>query len=160
MRYLTYIVIVALQVAVIFPAFGQNVKKANKKIASYEYAKAIPPLEKIVEKNRKDKEEAILLLAHCYRMINNDVEAAKYYGMAIQQKDLSPEVYYNYGQTLRTLEHYEKAKEQFLEYARLAPEDERGQLLAGYCEKMKEWSGLPVKHEVHNVVSLNSPFAD
>ncbi len=160
MRYLTYLVIIAVQMAIVFPATGQSMKKANKKTASYEYSQAIPVLEKIIEKDKKGKDEATVLLAYCYRMINDDEKAAKYYAMAIKQEDLAPEVYYYYGQTLRTLERYGEAREQFLEFAELCPDDERGHMMAGYCEQMKEWSKLPIKNEVHNVSSLNSPFAD
>jgi outer membrane protein OmpA-like peptidoglycan-associated protein/tetratricopeptide (TPR) repeat protein len=160
MRYLRYVLIVATLLVATLPASAQNIKKAQKLIDAYQYAEAIPILENIVEKEKKNSNEAIILLADCHRMINDDENAAVYYSKAAEQEGLDPLVHLYYGQTLRTLERYDEAEEQFRKYATLNPDDKRGEMLAEYCDKMAEWIKLPDKYNPKNVPSLNSPYAD
>jgi len=160
MRYLTYIIIFVFQISVLLPLNAQNINKASKRANGYEYAEAIPILEKIIEKNKKDKDEAVVMLADCYRMVNEDEKAAKYYALALNQDSPDPMVYFNYGQTLRTLERYNEAGEQFRKFASLLPDDKRGELLAGFCDEIGMWLDMPVVNEPQNVASLNSPYAD
>lgn len=139
---------------------GQCLNKVKKQIAAYEYALAIPSLEKIIEKDKKGKDEAVVLLAKCYRMLNEDEKAASYYAMAIEQDTVDPIVYFHYGQMLRTLEKYELAATQFNKYASLVPDDKRGELLAGFCKDISGWLDECEYEDPTNVASLNSPFAD
>ena len=52
---------------------AQSIKKAEKKMLYFEYSRAIPILEKIIEKEKKGVKEATVLLADCYRLMN-DIE--------------------------------------------------------------------------------------
>lgn len=160
MRYRNIILVVFIQLALVLSITGQNVKKASKRALSYEYSEAIPVLEKIIKKNKKGKDEAIVLLADCYRLMNDEANAAEYYALAIQQEGIAPINYYYYGQALRTLGRYDEAKKQFSTYAGLAADDPKGAIMATYCEDINEWIDLPVQHEAMNVVSLNSAYAD
>jgi len=160
MKYIKHTFILLLQLAILMPLAGQGYKKADKLANAYEYAKAIPALEKIVIKNKKHKDEAVILLAYCYQMLNEDEKAADYYEMAVKQDGVDPLVHFNYGQTLRTLGRYQEAGEQFRLYASLVPEDERGELLAGYADEIQTWLDQPILNEPENVASLNSPYAD
>lgn len=139
---------------------GQSLNKAKKQMAAYEYAEAVPVLEKIVEKNTKGSNEAIVLLADCYRMLNEDAKAAGYYAMAVEQDSIDPIVHFYYGQMLRTLERYDEAAIQFNKYASLVPDDKRGELLAGFSKDIKAWLELPETAKTRNVASLNSSYAD
>lgn len=160
MRYFKYIIIIIIQLAILSPASGQKISKANKMIKGYEYAEAIKILKKIVEKDKVEKDEAVLALAYCYRKINNDKRAAYYYAMAMDQDDLDPQVYFNYGQTLRTLERYEQAAVQFRKMAALDPEDKRGAMLADNCDAIQAWLELPDVNDPKNVGSLNTTYSD
>jgi len=159
MRYLT-ITTVILMLASMTSLSGQCLKKVKKQVAAYEYAQAIPSLEKIIEKDKKGKDEAVVLLATCYRKLNEDEKAAAYYAMAIVQDSVDPIVYFHYGQMLRTLEKYELAATQFKKYASLVPDDKRGELLAGFCMDIKSWLDKPEHENPMNIASLNSPYAD
>jgi len=159
MRYLT-ITIVIFMLAGMTGLSGQCLNKVKKQIAAYEYAQAIPSLEKIIEKDKKGKDEAVVLLAKCYRMLNEDEKAASYYAMAIEQDTVDPIVYFHYGQMLRTLEKYDLAATQFNKYASLVPDDKRGELLAGFCKDISCWLDECEYENPTNVASLNSPFSD
>ena len=139
---------------------GQGLNKSRKQVLAYEYAKAVPALEKIVEKNKKGKDEAVLLLAECYRMLNEDEKAAAYYAMAVEQDMVDPIVHFEYGLMLRTLERYDEAAVQFSKYAALVPDDKRGELMAGLSDDIGPWLDLPEDKKVRNVPSLNSSYAD
>jgi outer membrane protein OmpA-like peptidoglycan-associated protein len=160
MRYISNILFIAILLAFTSTLSGQNIQKARKMFTAYEYAEVIPKLKKIIDRNKKGREEAVVMLADCYRFINDHENAASYYAMAMEQQELDPMVHFYYGQTLRTLERYEESKEQFLKFSELRPEDERGRLLADNCNVVMEWQAYPVKHEPENVSSLNSRYAD
>jgi outer membrane protein OmpA-like peptidoglycan-associated protein/tetratricopeptide (TPR) repeat protein len=160
MRYRNIIILVFIQLAFVFSITGQNVKKASRRALSYEYSEAVPVLEKIIEKNKKGKDEAIVLLADCYRLINNEAKAAEYYALAVGQEGIDPINHYYYGQALRTLGEYAKAKEQFSIYAGLVPDDSRGGIMAEYSDEIEGWLNMPAQHKAMNVASLNSPYSD
>ena len=61
------ILFLALLIGTVNQIDGQSVKKADKRVTFYEYAVAVPILEKIIEKNGEGKEEAMIMLADCYR---------------------------------------------------------------------------------------------
>ncbi|MEN8226418.1 MAG: tetratricopeptide repeat protein, partial [Bacteroidota bacterium] len=159
MKYLTFTIIMFM-LASMTSLSGQCLNKAKKQVAAYEYAEAIPVLEKIVEKNKKGSDEAVVLLANCYRMLNEDEKAAGYYAMAVEQDSADPIVYFHYGQMLRTLEKYDEAGTQFNKYATLVPDDKRGKLLAWSCKEIIAWLDHPQDDKPRNVASLNSPYAD
>jgi len=108
--------------------FSQSVKKADKRVTFYQYAIAVPILEKIIEKDKEGNEDAMLMLADCYRLMNNEEKAAELYAQIMEFDSIDPINHYYYGQALRTLGKYEFAREQFLLYANLAPDDPRGAL--------------------------------
>ena len=139
---------------------AQSVKKADKRVTFYEYAVAIPMLEKIIEKNGEGKEEAMVMLADCYRSVNNEQKATELYAQIIEFDTIDPINHYYYGQTLRTLGRYEEAEEQFLLYAGLVPDDPRGALFAEYSAEIQKWIKQNDAYEIHHIASINSENAD
>jgi outer membrane protein OmpA-like peptidoglycan-associated protein/tetratricopeptide (TPR) repeat protein len=139
---------------------AQSVKKADKRVTFYEYAVAIPMLEKIIEKNGEGKEEAMVMLADCYRSVNNEQKATELYAQIMEFDHIDPINHYYYGQTLRTLGRYDEAKEQFLLYAELVPDDPRGALFAAYSDEIQNWIKKDDAYEIHHIASINSENAD
>ena len=75
----TYIILIlALLIGATNHTDGQSVKKADKRVTFYEYAVAVPILEKIIEKDGEGKEDAMIMLADCYRMMNEEQKAKGY----------------------------------------------------------------------------------
>ena len=71
---------------------GQSVKKADKRVTFYEYAVAVPILEKIIEKNGEGKEEAMVMLADCYRMNEQEQKATELYAQIIEFDSVDPSI--------------------------------------------------------------------
>ena len=139
-----------------YNTYSQSVKKADKRVTFYQYAIAVPILEKIIEKDKDGKEDAMLMLADCYRLMNNEEKAAELYAQIIEFDSIDPINHYYYGQALRTLGKYEDAREEFLLYANLVPDDPRGALFAEYSEQIQELLAQPNKYDVHNIKSVNT----
>ncbi len=124
------ILILALLIGTAIQINAQSVKRADKRVTYYQYAVAVPILEKIIEKDGDGKEEAMIMLADCYRSMNNEQKATELYAQIVEFDSIDPVNHYYYGQALRTLGRYAEAKEQFLQYAELVPGDPRG---ATFC---------------------------
>jgi hypothetical protein len=59
-------------------------------------------------------------------IINNTFDAEKWYGQAIKTKQ-DPEIYYRYGQMLKSNGKYAESNEQMKTFAALKPNDKRAQ---------------------------------
>ncbi len=154
---LTLISGIVLQGAV----YGQNrLKKADEAALYYQYARAVPILESIIEKDNKYKTQAMVLLAKCHMSMNNMDKAGEVYAQVIGSPGIDPVHHYYYGQVLRTMGKYDMAREQFLIYDSLAPENIRGRLFAAFCDSMAVWKTYPPSGEIMNVESLNSVNSD
>ncbi len=136
--------------------YGQSIKKADKRVTFYQYAIAIPVLEKIIENNKEGKLEAMEMLADCYRLTGDEEKAAEWYSQIIDSAGIDPIDHYYYGQVLRTQGKYQEAKEQFLKYAELVPDDPKGPIFAGYCEEIYSMLQTAPKNMTHNITSLNT----
>lgn len=150
------ILILALLIGTALQINAQSVKRADKRVTYYQYAVAVPILEKIIEKDGDGKEEAMIMLADCYRSMNNEHKATELYAQIVKYDSIEPVNHYYYGQALRTLGRYTEAKEQFLLYAELVPGDPRGALFASYSDEIESWLQKADKYEVQHVESINS----
>lgn len=115
------ILITILAVFLCFPASAQfkaDLRKANKQYELHAYNLAIPDYLDAV-KRRSDNAEALGKLADCYRHINNMEEAAKYYALAVKQKDVDKAHILQYGLVLKSLGRYDEAKQQFQKFAQV-----------------------------------------
>ena len=96
------------------------------------------------------------MLAYCYRMMNEEQKATGLYAQIIEFDSIDPINHYYYGQALRILGKYESAKEQFLTYSNLVPDDPRGALFAEYSEEIQLWIEKANENKVHHLESINS----
>jgi hypothetical protein len=98
-------------------AFAQTValEKADKQYELFAYSAAAKSYESFLEVN-EDTYGVMSRLANCYRHLNEPERAAYWYARAIQMK-IDPNVYLHYGQTLMSLEQYDKAATMFKKYA-------------------------------------------
>ena len=105
-------------------AFAQrNLAKGNRLFDMGQYERAIPFFEKEVSNpERLIKIEAITKIADCYRLLGNFELAEKNYKNAIS-KGGGKEAVYNYGLALKAAAKYAEAKEIFLRYQKLNPDD-------------------------------------
>lgn len=139
---------------------AQNISRAREAMDLFQYSEATTILKQIVEKGGKDQNEATLLLADCYKAMNQSIPAEEWYSRAAQLPVTDTNVFFNYGLVLRENSKYQQAGEQFRKYAALKPSDPRGTILADYCSRMAEWERQPDKWTVANVSSLNTESSD
>ena len=138
----------------------QKMRKADEAALYYQYARAVPLLEKVIAKDNKYKVRAQVLLARCHMFMNDMAKAAEVYAQVIGSPGIDPDNHYYYGQVLRTLGKYDLARKQFLIYDSLAPENIRGKMYAAYCDSMAVWQNFQPSGTITNMKALNSPNAD
>ncbi len=139
--------------------FAQKAK-ADRLFTAFNYAKAIPFYEKLASKNNKHAAYAMQKLGDCHRLTGNFDEAARWYSNATVIDSTTPDLYFNYAQSLRSMGKYEEAAEIFHRYAQLNPNDPRGELFAQYSLEVKKWEEPELDYELLNAESLNTPYAD
>lgn len=139
--------------------FAQKAK-ADRLYNAFNYTKAIPYYEKLASKNNKHAAYAMHRLGDSYRLTGNFEEAALWYSNAIAIDTTCPELYFNYGQSLRSIGKYEEAAGIFRQYAQLKPDDPRGALFAQYSLEVDKWEEPEFDYELLNAESLNTPYSD
>ncbi len=139
--------------------FAQKAK-ADRLFDAFDYAKAIPYYEKLAEKGNKDAAYAMHRLGDSYRLTGNFEEAANWYGQAVAIDFTTADLYYSYGQSLRSIGRYEEAAEIFRKYVELRPGDFRGELYAQYSLDVDKWAKPEYDYELLNAESLNTIYSD
>ncbi|MFZ4523533.1 MAG: OmpA family protein [Bacteroidales bacterium] len=143
-------------------------QRATNEVSVFNYSKAIEILQHEVSKeNYRDNFETALLLADCYRLLNDVSNSKIWYAKAIDlQQDvrsaisLTPGVYYHYAQMLRSSGDYDKAKFLFLKYDSLAGGQFQGALYAQFCDSAVSWRSRKAEFEIWNIQSLNTPESE
>lgn len=117
--------------------FGQNkaLQKANELYKASHFAEAAELYEVALE--NKDNLSIKTKLANCYRMNNRLDKAEVLYAKIVQEDKAKSDTYFFYGEVLMGNEKYDEAKEWFLKFHRLEPDDERGMLMANACDQVK-----------------------
>ena len=96
--------------------FSQShLQKGNKLFTSLAYSDAISEYEKAVKQNPSDA-EAVVQLAHCYRLVNNSMEAEKWYAKAVTFNEAKPECMLYYTQALMSNGNYKEAEKWIQKY--------------------------------------------
>ena len=142
-------------------AASAQINQANRLFESYSYSLAIPYYLKIAKNvDNSDRNEAIVRLADCYRLTNDQLNAKAWYAKAVKLTGSDPINWFYYGQALRSAEDYDLAKEVYTKYAELVPSDPRGKAYADFCTQVEQLSALPAIFEVKNAKTLNSDRSD
>ncbi len=116
----------------LFSGFAQNpqtpaerLKYADQLFSSYDYTQAAEQYKKLVRGDKTDN-YVHLQLAESYYNIFNTVEAAKWYGKALDvNPNLDAEVYYKYAQMLKASGRYEASNVAMKKFADMRPDDSR-----------------------------------
>lgn len=139
--------------------FGQKAK-ADRRFTAFKYSQAIPYYEKLASKNNKHAAYAMERLGDCNRLTGKFEDAARWYGNAQVINPTSPDLSYNYGQSLRSIGKYEEAAEQFRNYASLRPDDPRGLLYEKYSREVNKWTEPEFDYELLNAGVINTAYSD
>jgi outer membrane protein OmpA-like peptidoglycan-associated protein/tetratricopeptide (TPR) repeat protein len=114
--------------------FAQTaVEKGDQYYEFFQYKEASRAYEEALKKERTFKNEAHILtnLAYCYLYTFQYGKAEEVFAQLVKLGDRKPlpEVYLDYGNVLKILGNYEKAKEQFVYYGTLLQKDEYAKFL-------------------------------
>jgi len=138
-----------------------QINQADKLFNSFSFSLAIPQYLKIAQ-NPKDKDynHAVIRLADCYRQVNDQLNAKAWYAKAVTLPDIESINWFYYGEALRCAQEYELAKEAYLTYSKLTPDDVRGKDYAAFCDEIPKLNAIPASFEIKNASVLNSERAD
>jgi len=144
-----------------------RITEARSEIAIYNYSKAAAILQGETGKgSEKSQRTARLLLAGCYRMLNDAANARQWYEKALSPVDfpkgmqVAPADWFHYAQALRSCGEYGPSKKIFLHYDSLVPGDPAGKRYAGYCDSAMRWQSAKPVFRIANVKQLNSPQSE
>jgi outer membrane protein OmpA-like peptidoglycan-associated protein len=138
---------------------GSKDNKADKDYDRFAYIDAIKTYERMYERGYKSP-DMLLKLANAY-YFNGDLEnAAKYYKeLFVTETIVTPECYYRYAQSLKSIKEYEKADEMMAKFNKENGNDLRAKLAntqKDYLEVIKKNSG---RYLIENA-GINSKYSD
>ena len=90
-------------------------KKADRLYDDFAYTKAIELYKDLLEKDYNTAANTEKL-ADAYYQLRDPENAVQYYALAVDQPDVSPEIYYRYAQMLRGIREYDKSREWLKKY--------------------------------------------
>ncbi len=140
-------------------SFAQK-KKADKYYEKLRYAKAIPAYEKAVKSNITDKQDALIKLAECYRILNNYPKAELCYKEAIALGKAPADAYYNYGNVLKSNNKHSEALSQYTAYLESKPADKKALNALKSCQEIKYWESKPKEYAIVNIDAINTKRAE
>ena len=133
-----------------------QMKKAEKHFSNFNYAKAIPAFEKVAKGKSIDKQNAMIKLADCYRILNDYSKAEVYYAQAISIGKVPTIVNYNYGNVLKSNNKYGDALSQYFVFLEENETSKTAQNAIKSCQEIKYWESKPKEYEVKNIENINT----
>lgn len=140
-----------------FAATAQPVNKAQRAMHKYDYARAVTILKKAAD-NDKYRNDAIPMLAECFRLQRDIFNTKAWYQLASSLPGAKTEAFLYYAKALQETGEYSAAKNMFLNYAKQSP---KGQLFAAHCDSvLGPWRALRPSAEIKNVPNINTEGSD
>jgi outer membrane protein OmpA-like peptidoglycan-associated protein/tetratricopeptide (TPR) repeat protein len=144
-------------VSISISAQSIDTKVADKLVDSHNYFQAVEKYLALIDKGTSDA-YIMKQLGDCYYNMNNTVDAEKWYAEAIQTKQ-NPEIYYRYGQVLKSNGKYAESNVQMYTYAALMPNDERGKQFSANPNYLSQLMSIEEAF-VLEMISVNSSRSD
>ncbi|HQK37361.1 MAG TPA: OmpA family protein [Bacteroidales bacterium] len=142
---------------------GQK-NKALKAYAMFDagaYADAIDQFKGVYDVIPKEQKADVLFhIGEAYRRIDDPKNAAVWFKKAIAKNYSNPIVYLRYGQVLKMNEKYSDARDMFLKYKLLKPDDKDVDALITSCDLVMEWINNPGPYQIENMKYFNSKSSD
>ena len=133
-----------------------QMKKAEKHFSNFNYAQSIPFYKKVIKGKTNDRQEAMIKLADCYRILNNYSEAENYYAQAIGMGKVQTVVNYNYGNILKSNNKYSEALNQYTIFIEENKTSKIAQNAIKSCQEIKYWESKPKEYEILNIENINT----
>lgn len=145
-------------------AQGKDVEKANDAYRSERFCDAAQlcskAYTKIPSKKRnakKKKGRMAFQAAESYRFTEQYKDANEWYERCIllEYEEINPEIYLYNADMLRMMRDFDKAKENYMTYKELVPEDSRASAGIESCERNKEYIAEKTRHKIENQKIIN-----
>jgi len=159
------IITTALAFLICSMGFGQmkstgieHTKKADRLFDKWQYYEAA----KLYEDAAKDNPspDVYYKLGQCYQKMFLFQDAVNAYDKVNAAGPYNhPEFYLNYGLVLKANSRYQDARDAFMKYDSMAPNDSRGKFYANSCDVVLDDLQKPVNVTVTNVASINTSDA-
>lgn len=137
-------------------AQSSAMRKANTEYKLNQFSLAIESYLAVLEKDPKNA-DAQARIADCYRMTNDLENAAEWYKEAVDHRNVDPIHVFNYAGVLKSLQQYDKARRQYLNYAEDYPGI--GQHYAASCLEGKALANTEPRYDVR-LEYINSAFSE
>ncbi|MFT5336868.1 MAG: peptidoglycan-associated lipoprotein [Luteibaculaceae bacterium] len=156
--------LIVLVLGLSFVGFGQTkyTKSADELFKSESYFEAIPEYQKAYssENSAVQKARIVFQIAESYRLTSQIGEAMKWYDKSINSKHPDAMQYYYYAEMLKRKGDFAKAEEQYNNFRKRKPNDNRWKMGLKSLELAKEWQASPTRHIVENELPINSSAQD
>ncbi len=154
------LILVLMCVVISLQAQDPRLKKANQTFDEFAFPEAAEQYKKILSKHDDGIPEAKIKLAECYRLMNMPVESEYWYEQVVELAESEPIHKYYYAMALKANGKFERAKNEFLEYAQVVPADTRGLRQVEACEQSTYFLTDPGIYEASLVTNINTERAD
>ncbi|MFO8235627.1 MAG: OmpA family protein [Bacteroidales bacterium] len=127
-----------------------------------QYYKAVDLYREAYDKVRDSdiRDEIVFKIAECYRITGQYNKAELWYNNAIRKEYDNPKIYLYHAEALKANEKFDEAIENYKEYAKLEPDDPRGEDGIKSCELAQKWIENPSGYQVTEMKFLNSTNRD
>jgi len=133
-----------------------QIKKAEKYFNNAQYAQAIPFYKNVTKGTSSEKQNALIKLADCYRILNNYLLSETYYSQALAIGNVSVETHFNYGNILMSNNKYNEALTQYTIFLKNNGDEKKVKNLLKSCKEIKQSEAKAKEYEVSNVKSINT----
>ena len=145
-------------------ALAQNskTKRADQSYESGAYFKAITEYQKVFNKIKDRTEKGVIAykLGECYRFTGDPKNAGRWYTRAVRYKYNEPNALLYAAEMQKMQGEYEEAKEQYLGYLELLPNDLQATQAMAACDSAIKWIENPTRHIIEPAKWLNSRSSD
>jgi len=154
----TYFIVFIISVMNVYSQ-KSSLAKGDKEYGQFAYVDAIKTYERLIEKGYKTP-EMLEKLGNSYYFKADLENAAKWYGELYSlAPDLTPENYYRYAQSLKSIKEYEKADQMMTKFSQMNTNDSRAKLATDqkdYLAIIKKNSGRYIIEDA----GINTEYSD
>jgi peptidoglycan-associated lipoprotein len=159
------ILITSLLTILLFPvAYGQMkyFHNAEEVFNAGQYYRAVELYREAYNniQGKEIKAEIVFKIAECYRLTGQYRKSELWYNNAITKEYDNPKIYLYYADALKTDEEFEKAIANYEEYAKLVPDDPRGEMGVESCKLAQKWKENPNGYKISEMKYINSTSRD
>ncbi|MFC6099974.1 OmpA family protein [Olivibacter domesticus] len=133
--------------------------RANQFYNEYQYAKAAPLFESLVD-SKRPRATDLERLADCYRKMNNYSVAENWYVRVLEDSTSNPINFLRYAEVLKANGKYKEAKGAFEQYATKGGDSEEISSLVQGCDSAIVWMENPTTHTLRNEAAVNTALAE